>query len=216
VKRSQSQKDKLMKDTMQEIADFINSLFDVSGLVEHPEHGTVIIAGLESTPERNLDDFGRQSDEIKLPGFEKYMAPLLEKAIDYIRGKGYTAELVGRHGYPLRGQLNLKELAIQSGIGKRGKNSVVLHDEYGARLRFAAIKTGTSFQLPARSNITELQNPTCQNCSLCLEVCPVNIIEPYRITDISQCLSQVMIMEEQHGQLIPCDRCLKVCPAGTD
>lgn len=205
-----------MKDTIQEISDFIGSLFDVFGIAEHPDHGTLIIVGLESTPERNLDDFGRTDDEIKLFGFEKYMSPLLESVVSFIREKGYTSELFGRHGYPHRGQLNLKELAIQTGIGKRGKHSVVLHDKYGARLRFAAIKTGASFHLPARPILSETPNPTCHNCSLCLEACPVNVIEPYRVTDVSLCLSQVMIMEEQQGQLIPCDKCLKVCPAGTN
>ena len=204
-----------MKDTIQEISDFIGSLFDVFGIAEHPDHGTLIIAGLESTPERNLDEFGRTDDEIKLFGFEKYMSPLLESTVSFIRNKGYTPELVGRHGYPLRGQLNLKEFAIQTGIGKRGKHSVVLHDKYGARLRFAAIKMAASFHPPARPILSELPNSTCHNCSLCLEACPVNVIEPYRVTDVSLCLSQVMIMEEQQGQLIPCDKCLKVCPAGT-
>ena len=203
-----------MKDAIQEIADFIGSLFDVFGIAEHLDHGTLIIVGLESTPERNLDEFGRTDDEIKLFGFEKYMSPLLESAVSFIREKGYTSELFGRHGYPPGGQLNLKELAIQTGIGKRGKHSVVLHDKYGARLRFAVIKTGVSFRLPVRPVLSEPPNPTCHNCSLCLEACPVNIIEPYRITDISRCLSQVMIMEEQQGRLIPCDKCLKVCPAG--
>ncbi|MGB2814804.1 MAG: hypothetical protein WBC50_08290 [Dehalococcoidales bacterium] len=204
-----------MKDTIREISDFISSLFDVFGIAEHPDHGTLIIVGLESTPERNLDEFGRTDDEIKLFGFEKYMSPLLESAVSFIRNKGHTPELVGRHGYPKREQLNLKELAVQTGIGKRGKNSVVLHDKYGARLRFAAIKVEDSFHLPARPILSEPPNPTCHNCSLCLEACPVDIIEPYRITDVSLCLSQVMIMEEQQGQLTPCDKCLKVCPAGT-
>ena len=204
-----------MKDTIREISDFISSLFDVFGIAEHPDYGTLLIVGLESTPERNLDEFGRTDDEIKLFGFEKYMSPLLESTVSFIRNKGYTPELVGRHGYPLRGQLNLKELAIQAGIGKRGKHSVVLHDKYGARLRFAAIKMGASFHPPARPIFSESPDPTCQNCSLCLEACPVNVIEPYRITDVSLCLSQVMTMEEQQGQLTPCDKCLKLCPAVT-
>lgn len=205
-----------MKDTIQEISDYISSLFDVFGIAEHPDYGTLIIVGLESTPERNLDEFGRTDDEIKLFGFEKYMSPLLESAVSFIRDKGYTPGLVGRHGYPGRGQLNLKELAIQTGIGKRGKHSVVLHNKYGARLRFAAIKMGASFHLPARLVLSERQYPACHNCSLCLEACPVNIIEPYRMVDISRCLSNVAIMKEQQGQIIPCDECLKVCPAGAN
>ena len=204
-----------MKDTLREIFDSAGSLFDVAGIIERPDYGTLIVVGLESTTERNLDEFGRENGEIKLFGFAKHVSPLLESATGFIRSKGYTAELVGRHGYPRQGQLNLKELAIQAGIGKRGKHSVVLHDKYGARLRFAAIKINSSFQLQDETSLKELENPVCHNCSLCLEVCPVNILEPYRMTDISKCLSRVALMKEQQGRIIPCDECLKVCPAGT-
>jgi hypothetical protein len=138
-----------MKDTIQEISDFISSLFDVFGIAEHPDHGTLIIVGLESTPERNLDEFGRTDDEIKLFGFEKYMSPLLESAVSFIRNKGYTPELVGRHGYPLRGQLNLKELAIQTGIGKRGNHRVSI--DYGINNRqraFLCPVPAPEYQIP--------------------------------------------------------------------
>jgi ferredoxin len=205
-----------MKNAIREILDFTDSLFDVVGITERQGYGTLIVVGLESTSERNLDEFGRENGEIKLFGFEKHMSPLLESVLSFIRGKGYTPELVGRHGYPRPWQLNLKELAVQAGIGKRGKHSVVLHDKYGARLRFAAIKIGASFQLQDEPALKESGSSFCQNCSLCLEVCPVYILEPYRMPDVSKCLSRVALMEEQQGRIIPCDECLKVCPSGTD
>ena len=204
-----------MKDTLREILDFAGSLFDVVGITGQHGHSTILVVGLESTPERNLDQYGRTNGKVVLSGFEKYMSPLLESAVSFIKGKGYKAEPVGRYGYPLQGQLNLKELAIQMGLGQRGKHSVVLHDKYGARLRFAAIQIGASFHLPAAPARKELDNPTCQGCTLCLDVCPVNILEPYKMTDTSRCLSRMLTMKEQQGHLVPCDECLKVCPAGT-
>lgn len=205
-----------MKDTLREILDFAGSLFDVVGIIERPDYGTLIVFGLESTTERNLDLYGRKDGRTVLSGFEKHMSPPLESALSFIRGKGYKAEPVGRCGYPLQGQLNLKELAIQMGLGQRGKHSVVLHDKYGPRLRFAAIQIGASFHLPAAPARKELDNPTCQGCTLCLDVCPVNILEPYKMTDTSRCLSRMLTMKEQQGHLVPCDECLKVCPTGTD
>ncbi len=205
-----------MKNAIREILDFTGSLFDVVGVTERQGYGTLVVVGLESTPERDLDEFGREDGEIKLFGFEKHLSPLLESVLSFIRGKGYTPELFGRYGYPRPGQLNLKELAVQAGMGKRGKHSVVLHDKYGARLRFAAIKIGASFQLQDEPALKEVESPVCHNCSLCLEVCPVYILEPYRMADVSKCLSRVALMEEQQGRIIPCDECLKVCPAGTD
>ena len=195
--------------------DFAGSLFDVVGIIERPDYGTLIVVGLESTPERNLDLYGRKDGRTVLSGFEKHVSPPLESALSFIRGKGYKAEPVGRYGYPLQGQLNLKELAIQMGLGQRGKHSVVLHDKYGARLRFAAIQIDTSFQLQAETALKEPENPVCHNCSLCLEVCPVNILEPYIMADVSKCLSRVALMKEQQGRITPCDECLKICPAGT-
>ncbi|HET6478136.1 MAG TPA: 4Fe-4S double cluster binding domain-containing protein [Dehalococcoidales bacterium] len=204
-----------MEDTIREIADFTSSFFDVVGITGQHGHSTILVVGLESTPERNLDQYGRTNGKVVLSGFEKYMSPLLESAVSFIKGKGYKAEPVGRYGYPLQGQLNLKELAVQMGLGQRGKHSVVLHDKYGPRLRFAAIQIGASFHLPAAPARKELDNPTCQGCTLCLDVCPVNILKPYKMTDTSRCLSRVLTMKEQQGHLVPCDECLKVCPAGT-
>lgn len=205
-----------MKNTLQRILNFTDSLFDVVGVTEHEGYGTLVIVGLESTVERNLDEFGRENGEIKLFGFEKHMSPLLESAVIFIRDQGYKAEPVGRYGYPSQGQLNLKELAIRTGIGKRGKHSVVLHDKYGARLRFAVIKIEGSLHLQAKPTLKDTENPLCRHCSLCIEACPVKIIAPYRVTDISECLSRVEAMKEEQGQLVPCDECLKVCPAGTN
>ena len=204
-----------MEDTIREIADFTSSFFDVVGITGQHGHSTILVIGLESTPKRNLDQYGRTNGKVVLSGFEKYMSPLLESAVSFIKGKGYKAEPVGRYGYPLQGQLNLKELAVQMGLGQRGKHSVVLHDKYGPRLRFAAIQIGASLPLPAAPARKELDNPTCQGCTLCLDVCPVNILEPYKMTDTSRCLSRVLRMKEQQGHLVPCDECLKVCPAGT-
>ncbi len=204
-----------MEDTIREILDFTRSLFDVAGIMEQHGHSTLLVVGLESTPERNLDEFGRVNGETMLSGFEKYMSPPLEAAVRFIKSKGYEAEPVGRYGYPRQGQLNLKELAIQAGIGQRGRHSVVLHHKYGPRLRFAAIQIGAPSHLPAVPVRKEPENLTCQGCTLCLEVCPVNILEPYRMIDTSRCLSRVAIMKEQQGHLVSCDECLKVCPAGT-
>jgi NAD-dependent dihydropyrimidine dehydrogenase PreA subunit len=204
-----------LTDATWDILDFAGSLFDVIGITKQPGYGAMLVVGLESTPERNLDEFGRENGELRLYGFEKHMSPLLESALGFIRGKGYSPELVGKGGYPRAGQLNLKELVVQMGLGKRGKHTVVLHDKYGARLRFAAIKIGASSRLRNEPAPKEPESAFCHNCSLCIEVCPVGILEPYSMADISRCLSRIPSMKEHQGRIIPCDECLKACPAGS-
>ena len=107
----------------------------------------------------------------------------------------------------------LKELAIRSGLGRRGKNTVVLHPEYGPRLRFMGVKTDAPLGDLAGPEYGDTENPVCEVCSICLDACPVHILEPYRLKDISICLSNVTPLDAK-GRSVLCDLCLKLCPAG--
>ncbi|MFC1871542.1 hypothetical protein ACFLYF_03990 [Chloroflexota bacterium] len=192
----------------QRIIDYAATLFDVVGAQDK-----LLILGLESTPERNLDDFGRVNGEFQLYGFEKYVRPKLEMLTDFIREQGFSAEVLGRLGYPLKGEFNLKELAISAGLGRRGKSTVVLHPQYANRLRFLAVKTDAPFEASAPVQ-PESENPVCQGCTVCLEACPLKILEPYRMLNTSVCLANSANMTEEKDRLIPCDLCLRLCPAG--
>ena len=198
----------------QQIADYAGSLFDVVGSTRLSRVDGLLILGLESTPQRNLDEFGRVDGEFYLYGFEKHVKPRLESLLNFIRSKGFSAEPVGRHGYPLRGEVNLKEEAVRAGLGKRGKSTLVLHPKYGPWLRFMAIRTDAPMDLLAGSAPTREENPVCSGCSICIDACPVKALEPYRMPDTSLCSSNSAIMAEEQGRLIPCDICLHLCPAG--
>ncbi len=200
-------------DVAEQIVEYAGSLFDVVGVSRLAEGDRLLILGLESTPERNLDDFGHEESGFRMYGFEKYVAPGLEKLLDFIRARGFIARAVGRYGYPLKGEINLKEEAIRCGLGRRGKNTVVLHPVYGNRLRFMAVRTNAPLEPLTEAAGTEEENPVCSQCSICIDACPVNALEPYRMPDISICLSNITPKTEE-GRSILCDICLHKCPAG--
>ena len=197
----------------QKILEYAGSLFDVVGMSKLDNGDDLLILGLESTAERDLDEFGRMDGELQLYGFKKYFNPLLESLLNFLHKEGFSAEPVGRYGYPRKREVNLKEMAIKTGIGKRGKSTVILHPEYGTRLRFAAITTEAPLSHGSASILPEGDNPVCAGCTQCIDECPVNALEPYFMPDISICLSNTSVITEQNGRLIPCDICLKVCPA---
>lgn len=202
-------------DTAQQIIGYASRLFDVVGCSRRLSSiDRLLILGLESTPERNLDEFGRLGGLPQMYGFKKHVSPRLESMLNFIRGKGFCAEAVGRYGYPRDGMLNLKEEAIRAGLGKRGKNTLVLHPKYGPRLRFAAIRTDAPLEPTVGSVLTEEGSPFCSGCSICIDACLVKAIEPYRMPDTSLCLSNISMMAEEHSRLILCDKCLSMCPAG--
>jgi ferredoxin len=169
--------------TAQQIVEHAFSLLDVVGISRLSSGDNLLILGLESTPERDLDEFGLVDGSFRMYGFEKHVEPKLESLLDFIHGKGFSAEPIGRFGYPIMGEVNLKEEAIRARLGQRGKSTVVLHPKYGPRLRFMAIKTDTPLQPPESSTPIEEENPVCSGCSICIDVCPVKALEPYRMPD---------------------------------
>jgi len=200
----------------QQIADYASRLFDVVGSSTLSRGDSLLILGLESTPERNLDDFGHLDGDFQMYGFEKHIGPRLESLLNFIRGKGFSAEPVGRYGYPLKGEVNLKKEAIRAGLGKRGKSTIVLHAKYGPRLRFMAIRTDAPLEPLIDSTFAEEEeNPVCNGCSICIDACPTQALEPYRMPDVSLCLSNITPTTED-GRSILCDICLHLCPAAKE
>ena len=195
----------------EQIIRHAGSLFDVAGVSGLTDSEYLLVLGLESTPERNLDDFGHTGSGFQMYGFERHVGPRLASLLDFIRSQGFSAEPTGRYGYPLKGEINLKEAAIAIGLGKRGKSSVVLHPEYGPRLRFMGVKTDAPLESLTGSVMPDEENPVCDNCSICIDVCPVNVLEPYRMSAISICLSNISPVTEE-GCSILCDKCLELCP----
>ena len=195
-----------------EIVEQANSLFDVVGARRLSGSENLLILGLESTAERNLDEFGHLDGNFQMYGFAKHVGFRLEAVLNVIRGQGFSAEPVGRYGYPLKGEINLKTEAIRAGLGKRGKSTVVLHPEYGPRLRFMAIGTDAPLEPLIGPPFADEKNPICNGCSICIDVCPTKALEPYRMPDTSLCLSNITPVTED-GRSILCDECLHLCPA---
>ena len=108
------------------------------------------------------------------------------------------------------------ELAVKSGIGWRGKHTLVLNREAGSMFFLGEIFV--DLPLP----MTEPAGAHCGTCSACIEVCPTQaIVGPYRL-DARRCISYLTI---EHAGAIPhelrplignriygCDDCQLVCP----
>ena len=86
----------------QEITNYASSLFDVAGATQLTDGFRLLIVGLESTPERDLDEFRLKVGSCQLSGFERYARPKLESLLNFIRKQSFAAEPVRRCGYPLR------------------------------------------------------------------------------------------------------------------
>ena len=108
------------------------------------------------------------------------------------------------------------ELATRSGLGWRGKHTLVLQREAGSM--FFLGELFVDFALPP----TPALSAHCGQCSACLDLCPTQaIVAPYRL-DARRCISYLTI---EHAGPIPedlrplignrvygCDDCQLACP----
>ena len=188
-------------------------LFDAVGVTPYGGD-SLLILGLVTTPERDLDDFFRGGHGIfRLRGFKAHAQPRLDSLIHFIQERGLSAETVGPYGYPQGEELNLKQQAVAAGLGGWGKNSLVLHPEFGPWLRLMAVKVGAILPPTGSGGDSHKENPLCQDCTACIDACPQGILEPYYLRDCNRCEAAFSDLSPK-GKLAACDKCWVVCPVG--
>ena len=189
-------------------------LFDVAGVTAHGKD-SLLILGLVTTPHQDLDDFLRdEAGVFRLHGFEVHAQPKLNLLVHFIREQGMAAEIWGPCGYPRGEELNLKQQAVAAGLGRWGKNSLVLNPRFGPWLRLMAVKVaGATLSPTGPGRDTREENPLCEDCTACIDACPLGILEPYYLRDRSSCRANIR-KSSQMGKLMICNGCLDICPVG--
>ncbi|MDR1382426.1 MAG: tRNA epoxyqueuosine(34) reductase QueG [Planctomycetaceae bacterium] len=123
-----------------------------------------------------------------------------------------------------------REYAMRAGLGRIGKNTLLLNDQYGSRFFLGVLLSTAELHIEPSQNIsTEIslsclpREKSCENCGLCAKTCPVGALDiPYQL-DARKCLNYWLI--EYAGSNIPseirsqvgnrlfgCDTCVSVCP----
>lgn len=189
---------------MKELLDFAREVFDVAGVVTEGRK-TFLILGLVSRPDRDLDVFISNGWGWKFPGFYEHFTPKVKALVQKLKGKGFSSEQKRYY------ELNLKEMAIRAGLGCWGKNSLVIHPQFGPRLRFVALETDA----PLEPTVSEVPADLCGNCDACLKACPVEgLLRPYKLTSRLECLAYIQLEAPTPKPASRCDKCLAPCPVG--
>jgi epoxyqueuosine reductase len=145
--------------------------------------------------------------------YHKVLRQRLQSLADVIEKK------IGPFGYRVfvdSGPVMEVELANKSGLGWRGKHSLLLNREAGSMFFLGEILVDVPF--PVDEPITS----HCGECSACINICPTQAITaPYQL-DARRCISYLTI---EHQGSIPeelrplmgnrvygCDDCQLVCP----
>ena len=106
--------------------------------------------------------------------------------------------------------------AVRAGLGRYGKNAVVLTKKFGSWVMFECLLTDAPLDHVERP----IEAPVCGDCRRCLEACPTQAIKaPYRV-EKAKCITAWLwgnfapapLRALQEDRLFGCGECLKACP----
>ncbi len=109
-----------------------------------------------------------------------------------------------------RGDLSHKHAAQAAGLGRLGKNSLLITPEFGNRVQLVSIVTNLDLEPDPL-----VEDELCPSeCIICIKSCPVKAITDQEQVNQRVCRSY-MFLKLPKGQIIEsCRECRKVCPIG--
>ncbi len=127
-----------------------------------------------------------------------------------------ASQSINKDGWNYCGRYSHKKVASLAGLGGIGKNSLFLHNKYGARVRLGTLFTDCPFEIEEKK-----YSSPCTGCNLCVEKCPSGAIngnlwqegmEREEVFDPEKC-SEYMKKKFKHiGRGAVCGICVRVCP----
>ncbi len=124
-------------------------------------------------------------------------------------------------GYPARAHFHMTEvnpipLAVNAGLGELGRNGMLIHEEYGARLHLAVVTTDLPLTVdePVDMGVEDV----CRVCMKCAQTCPtysipfgdkvvINGVEKWAI-NVETCYKGRLAAQ---GRYINCLNCVSTC-----
>jgi epoxyqueuosine reductase QueG len=109
-----------------------------------------------------------------------------------------------------RGDLSHKHAAQAAGLGKLGKNSLLITPQWGNRVHLVSVVTDIKL---APDPLLDW-HPCPQDCNLCQQACPAGAIGENQKVEQKLC-RPIMFEQLPRGMMIEnCRDCRRVCPVG--
>ncbi|MEW6606548.1 MAG: 4Fe-4S double cluster binding domain-containing protein [bacterium] len=140
----------------------------------------------------------------------------------YMPMRAYTEKVIKqflrKEGFKAVSSMKIpaKLAAVRAGLGKYGKNAVVLTENLGSWVMFETLITNA----PLDYEDHPVKDFDCEECDICLKACPTRAIyEPFKV-ERKRCITNWLwgtfispeLREKQENRLFGCGECLKVCP----
>ncbi len=107
------------------------------------------------------------------------------------------------HGH---GLLSVKHAAVNAGLGRLGKSTLLLHEKFGNRLTLGAVLTDLA--IPSDPLAADICLP---GCTRCIDSCPADAIRD-GFVEQRLCRAQAYGKTARGFDTVDCNRCRTVCP----
>jgi len=176
-----------------------------------PECLSVIVLGVTFSPEvfSDIDDYSACRNE-KLTATTN----LAKKVEKHIKADGYKTKVISAAGgkwvegdgrKEQLGYISLKHAAELAGLGVIGKNYLLTNPEFGNLLWLSAVLTNAEL-VPDEKVLSTM----CDNCTICVEACPVGALDDLAAFRRKECSSFFKIEDKKFR--LKCYLCRTICP----
>ena len=134
-----------------------------------------------------------------------------------IEREGYLATIVPTEGSEfgywyadrstLKADVSLKYAAFHAGLGSFGLNHLLVHPDFGPRVRMTGILTDAPLEA-GRPLQPDFIHSYCAECGRCVDICPVQAISREGTINREACADYMF--RELGG--LRCGMCIRVCP----
>jgi epoxyqueuosine reductase len=109
-----------------------------------------------------------------------------------------------------RGDLSHRHAAQAAGLGRLGKNSLLITPQYGNRVHLVSVVTDVEL---APDPLLDWE-PCPKGCTLCVKACPAGALQGDRRVEQAMCRPVVMERLPRGTIIESCRACRRACPAG--
>ena len=106
-----------------------------------------------------------------------------------------------------RSMVSAKHSAVAAGLGRIGKNTLLVTPEYGNMIWLNAVLTDYIFE----PDEIQTGSPCSDNCSICIDNCPAKALGNPEMNQGS-CFSHAFETNESGELTIKCHKCRSMCP----
>lgn len=106
-----------------------------------------------------------------------------------------------------RGIISLKHAGVQAGLGKIGKNTLLVNEKFGNMIWLNAVLTSAELE----ADPIAAYEGCIPGCSLCVEACPVKALDGVSMNQMD-CWRHAFGEKDGGDWRIKCYTCRKICP----